>query len=250
VLSLPAVRVLTRAHAGSPHGDSRELLHAAVPLGCAQLFVVAAGRLDTVLLGAMAGVTVGGGFEGAWRVYQLSQYIVGGLASAAAPFVSNAIGSARRGEALAIVRRIGMLVLLAGLACGAVTLLFAGTICRILFGDSLGPAVAHALAPLALITPVTFVALFATVLLAISPSTRWWILPANALGAIVNVVLILTIASNGELRRATLACAIGLAVTSCVLLVRFTVMAVSLAREGRDAGELGPQAAVALGPGG
>ena len=227
VCSIPAVAVIVRALAGSRQGECSDLIKAALPLGCAQLFIAASGRLDTVLLSALSGAVVGGGFESAWRVYQLSQYVVGGLASAAAPFISDALGAGRRAEAGAIIRRVGATALAAGLVLAAATLAFAGPLSRFLFGG-LGASVARALPPLALVTPITFLATLATTILAISPRTRWWILPACALGAVVNVTLILTLARHGSLREATIACAVGLLATSAVLIGRLLSVATEL----------------------
>lgn len=225
--STPAAAMLLRLFRGARRGLMRELRHAANALGLGELCIIATGRLDTVLLSVVAGTVAGAGFESAWRVYQLGQYVVGGLATAAAPFVANGLGSGDNDRVLTLMRRVGMMVLATGLFVGAALLLFGDAICRLLFGP-LGPGVAHALPPLALLTPLSFLGFFAMIMLATSPSERWSILPANALGAIVNVVLLLSLTHHGQLLQGTIACAIGLAVGSLALIWRLAAYMRSL----------------------
>jgi O-antigen/teichoic acid export membrane protein len=233
VASVPAALVLLKCFRGAQHGRLRELRHAANALGLGEFCIIASGRLDTVLLSAISGTLAGAGFESAWRVYQLAQYVVGGLATAAAPFIANSVGSGSNDHVVSLMRRIGALVLAAGVVLGVGLLLFGGALSRLLFG-SLGPAVAHALPPLAVLTPLSFLGFFAMIMLATSPSERWWILPANALGAVVNVVLLLVTARHGQLLDGTLACAVGLAVGSVALLWRLAAYVRSLRVGGLD----------------
>jgi O-antigen/teichoic acid export membrane protein len=156
VASMPAAMVLYRTFRASDRGRSRDLRRAAIPLGLAELCMIASGRLDTILLSAIAGALAGAGFESTWRAYQLAQYVVGGLASAAAPFIADAWGAGRSDQALMLIRRVGLVVLAAGIALGMGLLLLGGPASRILFGG-LGPAVARALPPLAVVTPLSFI---------------------------------------------------------------------------------------------
>lgn len=220
--SLPAGRLLLGYVRAARRGRARELRHAANALGLGELCIIASGRLDTVLLSAVAGTLAGAGFESAWRVYQLAQYVVGGLASAVAPFVADAAGAGELRRAGELIRRVGTVVLVLGLLLGGAMLALGGPLSRALFG-SLGPEVAHALPPLALLTPLSFLGFFAMIMLATAPSQRWWIIPANALGALINVAVLLAITGHGQLRHGTEACAIGLAVGSLALLWRLTV---------------------------
>jgi len=235
VASLPAVMVLYRSYHASDSGHSHDLRHASVPLGFAELCTIASGRLDTVLLSAIAGTVAGAGFEATWRIFQLAQYVVGGLATAVAPFIADAYGSGRYGDQLALIRRIGLVVLSAGITLGTGLLVFGGPLCRVLFGG-VGPAAARALAPLAIVTPLSFLGFFSLVVLATSPADRWWILPANAIGAVVNVVLVLLLAPGRGLGATTLACSIGLGAAALLLLARLLVMAARLRREASAAG--------------
>jgi len=230
VASLPAVLVLYRSYHASDRGRSRDLRQASVPLGFAELCTIASGRLDTILLSAIAGTLAGAGFEATWRIFQLAQYVVGGLATAVAPFIADAYGSGRYDEELALIRRVGLIVLTAGVALGTGLVLFGGPLSRVLFGG-LGHAVARALPPLAILTPLSFLGFFSLVVLATSPADRWWILPANAVGAVVNVVLVLLLAPGRGLDGTTLACAIGLGAAAALLIARLFVMAARLRRE-------------------
>jgi O-antigen/teichoic acid export membrane protein len=250
IASLPAASVLYRAYRASDRGRARELRRAAIPLGFAELCTIASGRLDTVVLSAISGALVGAGFEATWRVYQLAQYVVGGLATAAAPFIADAYGSGRPDRALALIRRVGLVVFAAGVVLGAGLLLAGGPVSRILFGH-LGAAVAAALPPFAVLTPLSFLGFFSLVVLATSPAERWWILPATAVGAAVNLALVLAIAPGHGLSGGTLACAIGLGVGSFILLARLAVFVVRLgrppaapAREREPEGDAGPAAPV------
>jgi O-antigen/teichoic acid export membrane protein len=230
VASVPAALVLYRTFRASHRGRSRDLRRAAIPLGLAELCMIASGRLDTILLSAISGAVAGAGFEGTWRVYQLAQYVVGGLASAAAPFIADASGAGHPERGLKLIRRVGLVVLAAGITFAAGLLLLGGPASRILFGG-LGPAVANALPPLALLTPLSFLGFFSMVVLATSPADRLWILPANALGAVVNVVLVLLLAPRHGLDGTTLACSIALGVASLLLVARLAVL---VRRLGRD----------------
>jgi O-antigen/teichoic acid export membrane protein len=230
VASMPAAMVLYRTFRASDRGRSRDLRRAAIPLGLAELCMIASGRLDTILLSAIAGALAGAGFESTWRAYQLAQYVVGGLASAAAPFIADAWGAGRSDQALMLIRRVGLVVLAAGIALGMGLLLLGGPASRILFGG-LGPAVARALPPLAVVTPLSFLGFFSMVVLATSPADRLWILPANALGAVVNVVLVVLLAPSRGLDGTTLACSIGLGAAAVLLVARLVVMVVRLGRE-------------------
>jgi len=228
--SLPAVMVLYRSYRAGARGRARDLRRAAVPLGFAELCTIASGRLDTILLSAIGGTVAGAGFEATWRVFQLAQYVVGGLATAVAPFIADAYGSGRYEQQLALIRRVGLAVLAAGVMLGAGLLLAGGTVSRALFGD-LGPAVAQALPPLALLTPVSFLGFFSLVVLATSPADRWWILPATAVGAVVNLVLVLLLAPSHGLDGTTIACAIGLGTAALLLLARLSIMVLRLRRK-------------------
>jgi polysaccharide biosynthesis protein PslH len=114
-------------------------------------------------------------------------------------------------------------------ALGAGLLLVGGAACRILFG-SLGPSVAHALPPLALLTPLSFLGFFSMVVLATSPVDRSWILPANALGAVINLALVALLAPSRGLDGTTLACSIGLGVAALLLVARLAVLVRRLQR--------------------
>jgi len=248
IASVPAALVLYRTFQGSDRGSSRDLRRAAIPLGLAELCMIASGRLDTILLSAISGAVAGAGFEGAWRVYQLAQYVVGGLATAAAPFIADASGAGHSDRALILIRRLGLVVLAAGIALGAGLLLLGGPASRVLFG-SLGPAVARALPPLALLTPLSFLGFFSMVVLATSPVDRLWILPANALGAVVNVALVLILAPSRGLDGTTLACSLGLGAAALLLVARLLVMVTRMGREPASLPPPPPEEEVANPPG-
>jgi O-antigen/teichoic acid export membrane protein/cyclophilin family peptidyl-prolyl cis-trans isomerase/glycosyltransferase involved in cell wall biosynthesis len=246
IASLPAVMVLYHCYRAGDRGRAADLRRAAIPLGAAELCMIATGRLDTILLSAIAGTLAGATFEATWRIFQLTQYVVGGLVTAAAPFVANAYGAGRHDDALALIRRVGLVVMVAGCALGAGLLVAAGPISSGLFGARFGPLVAHALRPFAIVTPLAFAGFFSMVVLAASPADRWWILPANALGAVVNVVLVLVLAPSRGVGGATLAASIGLGTAALCLVARLAVFVRRL-REAPSAGAAG--AAGGLGEG-
>ncbi len=217
--SLPAMALLIRRYRGGTRALSREFVRTALPLGFGDLFMVAGGRMNTILLSAISGTVAGAGFEGTWRLYQLSQYVVGGLATGAAPFMAHALGAGRHRDLARILRRVGTLTILSGLALGAGTYFARGPVSDFLFGP-LGHQVAGAIGPLAALTPISFAGFLATIVLASSAGDRWAIVAASALGAAINLILVIVLAPTHGLRGATLACAIGLGVTQIGLLLQ------------------------------
>jgi len=217
--SLPAIMLLIRRYRGGTRTLSRDFMRTALPLGFGDLFMVAGGRMNTILLSAISGTTAGAGFEGTWRLYQLSQYVVGGLATGAAPFMAHALGAGRYRDLARILLRVGTITIFSGIVLGAGTYLLRSPISDLLFG-SLGHQVAGAIGPLAALTPLSFAGFLAMIILSSSAGDRWAIVVASALGAAVNLVLVIILTPAHGLRGATLACAIGLSVTQIGLLVQ------------------------------
>jgi O-antigen/teichoic acid export membrane protein len=229
--SLPATLLLLRRYRAGRRAATKELTRTALPLGFGDLFMVAGGRMNTILLSAISGTVAGAGFESTWRLYQLSQYVVGGLATGAAPFISHALGAGRSQDLVRILRPIGTLTILSGIALGAGTYLVRRPVSEFLFGR-LGQQVAGAIAPLAALIPLSFAGFLAMIVLATSARDRWAIVAASALGAAINLVLVMLLAPAHGLQGATLACAIGLGVTYIALLLQLARL---LRRLGRDA---------------
>lgn len=217
--SLPAIMLLIRHYREGTRALSRNFMRTALPLGFGDLFAVAGGRMNTILLSAISGTATGAGFEGTWRLYQLSQYVVGGLVTGAAPFMAHALGAGRYRDLARILLRVGAITIFSGIVLGVGTYLLRNSISHLLFG-SLSHQVAGAIGPLAVLTPLSFAGFLATIILASSPGDRWAIVAASALGASINLALVIVLAPAHGLRGATLACAIGLGVTQIGLLLQ------------------------------
>lgn len=232
--TLPAAMGLLRYTRLSDDPLIGSMAKAAAPLGVSQLLIVGSGRLNTVFLSALASVPAAATFEGAWRLYQLGLYVAGGLATAVAPFIGHAVGTQQYRQLLTGVRQ-GILVLLSiGGIWTLALLLFREPVSEVLFGDTFGARVADAVLPLALVTPLGFVAFLATVTMATSRGGRVVILLANAGGAVVNLVLVLALAPDHGARGGALAAALGVAVTSSVLMIGLVTSMRSAARLARS----------------
>jgi O-antigen/teichoic acid export membrane protein len=194
-------------------------VRACVPLGVSQLFIVLGTRFDTVLAGAVSGLLAAGTFEGAWRVYQLGQYVVGGLATAAAPFVADALGAGRHDEAVALLRRLIVRMLVLGAILGALLYLGRYPIARVLAG-SLAGQVAAVLPIIAVLSPVAAVGLVGFFTLISREGERGYVLAVHAIGAAVNVVVVVLLGGTHGARGVTFGCAAGIAVTDVLMLIR------------------------------
>jgi O-antigen/teichoic acid export membrane protein len=98
-----------------------------------------------------------------------------------------------------------------------------------LFGETYGEQVASAIPPLALVTPLAFVGLLATMTLAGSEGDRGWILVAYVLGSVVNVVLVFSLAPGEGAKGAAVAAAAGIGVSAgCVCFRYLRLLARSL----------------------
>jgi O-antigen/teichoic acid export membrane protein len=227
--SLPAIMLVMRRYRGGTRALNRDFVRTALPLGFGDLFMVAGGRMNTILLSAISGTAAGAGFEGTWRLYQLSQYVVGGLATGAAPFMAHALGAGRYRDLVRILRRVGAITILSGIVLGVGTYLLRYPISEFLFGP-LGNQVAEAIGPLAALTPLSFAGFLATIVIASSAGDRWAIVAASALGAAINLTLVIVLAPSHGLRGATLACAIGLGVMQIGLLLQLASVMRRLSR--------------------
>jgi O-antigen/teichoic acid export membrane protein len=216
---LTLARFRRRGHAAAFWPFAR----ASAPLGLSQVFIVLSTRADTLLAGALSGLIAAGTFEGTWRLYQLSQYVAGGVASAAAPFVADALGADRLRTGLRLLRTLCLRLLAIGVAGGAVLYLARDPISRVLTGSLAGP-VAHAIAPFALLCPLAAVGLAAFFTLAGRDGERRFVLAANALGAAVNLAVSSALAPSIGARGVVIGCAVGLAVMNMLLLVRLVIV--------------------------
>lgn len=70
-----ALAVLLGWRRASRRPRTAEYARAALPLGLSQLAVAVGTRFDKILAGALSGLIAAGTFEGAWRIYQLGQYV-------------------------------------------------------------------------------------------------------------------------------------------------------------------------------
>jgi O-antigen/teichoic acid export membrane protein len=229
VCSLPALRLLlARLRAGNPRQSVAAFAVAAAPLGISQVAVVAATRLNTVILGGIATLRSAAIFEGAWRLYQVGQYAVGAAPSAAGPFIANAMRERRRAELWRALTRAGAFVVVAGSLYAVVLVLVRGPIDHVLFGK-LAPGIGRSLLWLAPAIPLNLLVLLMTYTLAsASKLDRARIALAYFVGAAANIaVLLATAHSNPEIAGAAGAAA-GVLATLLVLSLRFRVLMRSL----------------------
>jgi O-antigen/teichoic acid export membrane protein len=227
ISSLPAARFLhikQRDHGVKRYSD---LLAISVPLGVAQLFVLAGGRVNTVILGSYLSLAAATTFESTWRLYQLSLYVAGGLATSVAPFIGDALGSANVVALRRLLMRRVALLAFAGTGFAVVIIALRAPLSRLLF-DEFGDAVASSIVPLALVLPLGFVGFLALTTLAAVPGTRRLILISYAVGAVIGLALVLALARDHGVRGAAIGCAIGLAVTHTIMIGRFVTFMRSL----------------------
>jgi len=215
--AVPAAIALVRFTALRPRAPLRAFVRAALPLGLAQVFISIATRADTLMAGLVSGLVAGATFEGCWRIYQLSQYVAGGVASAAAPFIADALGAGRPADALKILRTLSLRLLAIGVAGGA-TIYFARTPIAELLAGTLGPEVARALPALAIVSPLQAVSLAAYYALIGQDGQRRLVLGAIVAGAVVNVALAAPLGSELGGRGIVIGCACGQAATALLLL--------------------------------
>ena len=206
---------------------TRDFLRAATPLGVAQIFVVLGARFDTLLAASVTGLVAAGTFEGAWRIYQLGQYAAGALATAAAPFIANALGAGELPQAFTLLRRLLLRLLAVGLLAGAVLYLARWPLAHLLAG-SLAAPVAHGLVFLAVVSPIAAVGVPAFYTLIALDGERRLVLGCFAVGAVINLGLGPTLAASLGVHGILIGCAAGTAITSVLLLGRLATVVSAL----------------------
>lgn len=229
IASLPAAGFLIAKQANDATKRYGDLLAVSVPLGVAQLFILAGGRVNTIVLGSYLSLAAAAAFESTWRLYQLGMYVAGGFATSIAPFVGDALG---KSDGVALRKLLlGRATLLAVMGSGLAVFLiaFRGPASDLLF-DEFGEAVASSIVPLALVLPLAFVGFLALTTLAAVPSARNVILASYAVGAVIGLVLVLVLAREHGVRGAAAGCAIGLAVTNIMMIGRFLTFIASCRR--------------------
>lgn len=215
----PAAMMLASLMRANRHASPRSFARASLPLGLTQVFVVLGARIDTLLAGAISGLVAAGTFEGSWRVYQLSQYAAGALATATAPFVADALGAHRQDRALAILRRLATRLLLVGIVAAVLLAVARVPIADVLTG-SLAAPVQRAVPIFALLCPIAALGLVGFYTLIAFEGQRRFVLIASASGAVVNIVLAAVLAPPMGARGVVIGCATGQALTSLLLLAR------------------------------
>lgn len=228
------LRLQRRRRPAAGQGDlvptTRDFLRAATPLGIAQIFVVLGARFDTLLAASVTGLVAAGTFEGAWRIYQLGQYAAGALATAAAPFIANALGAGELPQAFALLRRLLLRLLAGGFLAGAVLYLARWPLAHLLTG-SLATPVAHGLVFLAVVSPIAAVGVPAFYTLIALDGERHLVLGCFALGAVMNLGLGAALAGSLGIHGILIGCAAGTATTSVLLLVRLAMVVSALAAQ-------------------
>jgi O-antigen/teichoic acid export membrane protein len=236
-----AARTLAGFRHDDARGETAGFVRATIPLGLSQLFVVLGTRVDTLLAGALSGLVAAATFEGAWRIYQIGQYAIGGFATAAAPFIADALGAGRHADLVVLLRRLMIRLVLGGFVVGAAIYFGRHLLARLLAG-SLAAPVAGALPAVALLSPLTIAGLLALYTLIAQEGQRRGVLAAYALGAAVNVGAAAALAPGHGGAGVMLGCAAGLTTTNLILLARLA----ALARRLRGRAEVGAVAAKAL----
>ncbi|HWF56164.1 MAG TPA: MATE family efflux transporter [Solirubrobacteraceae bacterium] len=217
--AIGAAIVLAAMINARPHASPRPFARASLPLGLTQIFVVLGARIDTLLAGGISGLVAAGTFEGSWRVYQLSQYAAGALATATAPFIANALGAHRHDRALTIVQRLATRLLLVGVVAAVLLGVARVPIAHVLTG-SLAAPVQRVVPIFALLCPIAALGLVAFYTLVAFDGQRRFVLLTSGLGAVVNIALAAALAPSMGARGVVIGCAAGQALTSLVLLAR------------------------------
>lgn len=171
----------------------RSVLAACLPIGASQLAIVLTARITTPIAAGVTTVIVAGAFEVAWRLFQVSQYVLGGPLTALAPRIAS---EQARGERGTLVRSLGVAAVLGTLAI-PVTYVAAPFVSDLLAGELADPTT-EALRILAIAIPFNLMLLPAMFALAARGSRHRWALAATAgLGAVTNVALTVAIPATG-----------------------------------------------------
>jgi O-antigen/teichoic acid export membrane protein len=232
-----AVMLLVRLLAPGAPAMARPFARASVPLGLSQVFIVLGTRFDTLLAAALSGLLAAGTFEGDWRTYQLGQYAVGALATAAAPFVADKLGAGEIDEALHLLGQLMRRLLVVGLAVGAVLYLARDPIAHALAG-SLARPVAGGLPILSGLSPLGAVTLAAFYTLIARDGHRRYVLFCVAVGAVTNLAVAAALAPSLHVHGVLIGCVAGSALSDVLILARLATLVRSLrqgAAEGRVA---------------
>lgn len=218
----PALRDTTRViRSGDPRPTTVPFLRAAAPLGVSNLMIVGGTRVNTIVLAASASLTAAAVFESAWRLFQLGQYLIGGAATAVAPFIASALARGERLEVRRLIVRWAGALLAAACLFGGALLALRGPVCDAAFGG-LGGAVSRALIPLAIVLPLNVLLLLATVTQAARSShDRVLVMLAYAAGAVVNLALVVALKRSDPMLAGSLAVASGITIAMGVVAVRF-----------------------------
>jgi O-antigen/teichoic acid export membrane protein len=221
--AMASLLLLARVHRAGRGGAAWPFFRASLPLGLSQVFIVLGTRADTLLAGGVSGLLAAGAFEGTWRVYQLSQYAAGGVATAAAPFIADALGAGRLRDGRRMLGRLILELLAVGVAGAAILYFARDPLAHALTGSLAGP-VARALSRFALLCPLAAVSLAAFYTLAGRDGQRRFVLVAHIVGAAVNIALGVALAPSMGARGIVTGCAVGLAVTDVLLLMRLVAV--------------------------
>ncbi len=217
--TLPAVHILRSYYRGAPRGDATELLRAARPLGGAQVFILSAGRANTIALSSLVSLRAAAAFEAAWRLFQFGQYAAGGIATGAAPIIGSSVGHGRSAELTRVLTKLTVALSVSGCLFGGLLLLAGPAVSPVLFGE-VGEEVADVLLPFALLSPLAFVGFLALVTLTACPEERRSVLIAYLVGAIVSVGLVVLLSDSRGVSGAAEGCAIGWALAQALLIWR------------------------------
>jgi O-antigen/teichoic acid export membrane protein len=114
-------------------------------------------------------------------------------------------------------------VISAGFLFSALLLALRRPVAEVLVGE-LASDVSRALLPLAIVAPVAFAGFVGTIALAASDADRHFVLLASAVGACVNLSLATVLVPAGGAAAAGLACAVGLALTNVIILLRLVML--------------------------
>ncbi len=138
-------------------GKAGSFARAALPLGLSQLLVVGSARINTLVLASVGRLRDAAAFESGWRMFQVLQYLGGGVASAMSPVFATAVGVGAKDDARRLATRATWCLLAAGSGLALALWFLAPTLAVSLFPEQRNE-VRPVLRALALTVPLSLAA--------------------------------------------------------------------------------------------
>lgn len=227
--TIPAYKVLASIRRAAPSAGASSVVRPALPIGASQLLMIFGGRVNTIILGSAVSTTSAAAFETSWRLFQTGQYFAGAVATGIAPFVGNALGEGRASELNRLLVRAIAIVLFVGLLVSVLLIVIMRPLAEVLVGE-LADDVSRTLLPLLIVGPLACMGFVGTIALTASDADRHVVLVAHAAGAVVNLVLAVLLVSRDGAPGAGVATAVGIGLTSAIILVRVVMLGKRMGR--------------------